>query len=42
MTGCAFVNMLYTAHDAEGWHATGLQFQIPYVFKTLFSKEDIT
>lgn len=24
------------------WTATGTQFQIPYVFKTLFSKEDIT
>lgn len=24
------------------WTATGAQFQIPYVFKTLFSKEDIT
>lgn len=24
------------------WTATGTQFQVPYVFKTLFSKEDIT
>lgn len=24
------------------WTATGAQFQIPYVFKTLFSKEDLT
>ncbi len=28
-------------HAGE-WTATGTQFQIPYVFKTLFSKEDIT
>jgi len=25
----------------EGWTATGTQFQIPYVFKKLFSKEEI-
>lgn len=24
------------------WTATGTQFQVPYVFKTLFSKEDLT
>lgn len=28
-------------HDGE-WTATGAQFQIPYVFKTLFSKEALT
>ena len=28
-------------HEKE-WTATGTQFQIPYVFKTLFSKEGIT
>ena len=27
--------------DAGEWTATGTQFQIPYVFKTLFSKEEI-
>lgn len=27
-------------HDGE-WDATGTQFQVPYVFKTLFSKEPI-
>lgn len=27
-------------HPGE-WDATGTQFQVPYVFKTLFSKEDI-
>ena len=26
---------------AEKWTATGTQFQIPYVFKKLFSREDI-
>lgn len=26
---------------ANQWTATGTQFQVPYVFKTLFSKEDI-
>jgi len=26
---------------ANKWTATGTQFQVPYVFKTLFSKEDI-
>lgn len=38
---CLVNDAVYVAHDAEGWHATGLQFQVPYVFKTLFSKEDI-
>ena len=28
-------------HGGE-WTATGARFQVPYVFKTLFSKEDIT
>ena len=28
-------------HDAGKWTATGTQFQVPYVFKTLFSKEPI-
>ena len=28
-------------YDDGHWDATGTQFQIPYVFKTLFSKEDI-
>lgn len=36
----------YTDEDVNGdergkWHATGKQFQVPYVFKTLFSHEDI-
>lgn len=29
----------YTKHN--GWTATGKEFQVPYVFKTLFSHEDI-
>jgi hypothetical protein len=28
--------------DKPEWTATGTQFQVPYVFKTLFSKEQIT
>ena len=28
-------------HDGNEWTATGLQFQIPYVFKKCFSHEDI-
>lgn len=43
---CLVNNAVYIAkykggkHDGE-WTATGTQFQIPYVFKTLFSKEPI-
>lgn len=29
------------ADEGHKWTATGLQFQVPYVFKTLFSHEDI-
>ena len=29
-------------YDDGHWDATGTQFQVPYVFKTLFSKEPIT
>jgi hypothetical protein len=32
----------YICQDQEGeWHATGAQFQDPYVFKTLFTKEPL-
>lgn len=32
----------YICQDLEGeWHATGTQFLDPYVFKTLFSKEEL-
>lgn len=43
---CLVNNAVYIAkykggkHDGE-WTATGTQFQVPYVFKTLFSKEPI-
>ena len=43
---CLVNNAVYVARFKDGeyageWTATGAQFQIPYVFKTLFSKEDI-
>lgn len=33
---CLVNDAVYIAKDHEGWHATGAQFQHPYVFKTLF------
>ena len=30
---------VYVAHDEKGWHATGAQFQHPYVFKSLFGPD---
>lgn len=39
---CIVNDAVYVAYEKEsGWTATGTQFQIPYVFKTLFSKENI-
>jgi len=39
---CLVNDAVYIAHEKDGsWTATGTQFQIPYVFKTLFSHEDI-
>lgn len=40
---CLINDAVYTAKDkADGhWTATGTQFQVPYVFKTLFSHEPI-
>ena len=41
---CLVNNAVYIAkykEGGEGWTATGTQFQIPYVFKKLFSKEPI-
>lgn len=45
---CLVNNAVYVAKLADDdpenpgtWTATGTQFQIPYVFKSLFSKEDI-
>lgn len=38
----ALVNdAVYIAHDESGWHATGAQFAHPYVFKILFSHEEV-
>lgn len=39
---CLVNDAVYIAKYADGeWTATGTQFQVPYVFKKLFSKEDI-
>ena len=32
---------VYIAHDKDGWHATGKQFQEPLVFKTIFSRDPL-
>ena len=40
---CLVNDAVYIAKNKKGeWTATGTQFAIPYVFKTLFSKEPIT
>jgi hypothetical protein len=33
---------VYIAHDENGWHATGAQFQEPFVYKTMFSGETVS
>jgi len=39
---CLVNDAVYIARYPDGkWTATGTQFQVPYVFKTLFSKEEI-
>lgn len=41
---CLVNDAVYIAKDKDGegeWTATGTQFAVPYVFKKLFSKEDI-
>lgn len=39
---CLVNDAVYIAKEEEGtWTATGAQFQVPYVFKTLFSKEPL-
>lgn len=39
---CLVNQAVYIARDLDGvWHATGAQFAVPYVFKTLFSHEGI-
>jgi hypothetical protein len=32
---------VYVAHDENGWHATGAQFQESFIYKTLFSGEKL-
>lgn len=40
---CLVNDAVYIAKSVDGhWTATGAQFQVPYVFKKLFSKEAIT
>lgn len=40
---CLVNDAVYIAKYKDGdWTATGTQFQVPYVFKTLFTKEPIT
>jgi hypothetical protein len=39
---CLVNDAVFIGHTAEGWKATGAQFQQPYVFKTLFTHEPIT
>lgn len=39
---CLVNDAVYICRDASGkWHATGAQFAVPYVFKSLFSGEPI-
>lgn len=39
---CLVNDAVYIAkYQDGGWTATGTQFQVPYVFKTLFSKEEL-
>lgn len=39
---CLVNDAVYIATDGDMWTAVGAQFQHPFVFKTLFSKEPIT
>lgn len=38
---CLVNDAVYIATDGEKWTAVGAQFQHPYVFKTLFTKEEL-
>lgn len=38
---CLVNDAVYIARDGDKWNAVGAQFQHPYVYKTLFSKEDL-
>lgn len=39
---CLVNDAVYIAWDGDTWKAVGAQFQHPYVFKTLFSQEELT
>jgi len=39
---CLVNDAVYIAREADKWTAVGAQFQHPYVYKTLFSGEEIT
>jgi energy-coupling factor transporter ATP-binding protein EcfA2 len=39
---CLINDAVYVAYHSGHWNAVGAQFQNPYVFKTLFSNEDLT
>lgn len=39
---CLVNDAVYIARKGDKWEAVGAQFQHPYVFKTLFSKEEVT
>ncbi len=39
---CLINDAVFIGHTDEGWKATGTEFQVPYIFKTLFTHEDIT
>ena len=38
---CLVNDAVYIARDPHGWEATGAQFQHPYVYKTLFTGEEV-
>lgn len=39
---CLVNDAVYIARDGDKWEAVGAQFQHPYVYKTLFSNEELT
>jgi hypothetical protein len=39
---CLVNDAVYIAYKDNHWDAVGAQFQHPYIYKTLFSKEDLT
>lgn len=38
---CLVNDAVFIGHTDEGWKATGAEFQVPYIFKTLFTGESI-